>query len=274
MGLNLVEELRKRVPKHAGLEPHVALYAGLFALQSSTEEMIPPPPIGPTEVQSRLSRRVPGMAPEDFRPDEGLLRATWEQVWKITHQHRPDLQEPLEHIRDWMENGKGKLPELALYYLRGELEWIGPDADVDISLLQFLINQTLRPFLHRYAEAIAPWIDQEKWYQPYCPVCGGLPDFAVLRKPYGARWLLCSRCDFEWPYRRVSCPYCGCEDPEKYQYVPSEDQVYRLYLCDRCHHYLKTLDQREIMEERPLPVERVVTLPMDVAAHQAGYKGI
>jgi hypothetical protein len=132
-------------------------------------------------------------------------------------------------------------------------------------------EQRPAPFLRRYAAALAPLVNLETWYRPYCPVCGGEPDFAALDKPHGARRLLCSRCDFEWPFRRTSCPFCGNDKPEQYLYVPSEDGIYRLYLCDRCRRYLKVIDRRELVEERLLPVERILTLPMDQAARQEGY---
>ncbi|MGQ9516160.1 MAG: formate dehydrogenase accessory protein FdhE [Anaerolineae bacterium] len=202
------------------------------------------------------------------------LRDIWKQVCAITHQYRPDLRGALDEICRWAEANDGHLEQLTESYLREELQIISQEAGLDLALLKFLLNHTLRPFLRRYAQTVAPWINTNNWYQPYCPVCGGEPDFAVLEKPHGARRLLCSRCDFEWPYRRTSCPYCGCEDSEKYQYALSEDNVYRLYLCDNCYRYLKTLDLREVFEDRLLPIERIVTLPMDIAAYRAGYGGM
>lgn len=274
MGQELVGELRRRGAEQPDAAVWNAFYADLFSVQSSIEPAIMAPPLTGESVQARLSRRVPAVPPEDVRFDPPLLERSWQQVCAITAKHHPDLIPFVESIDRWIGQDAGRLQEAALYYLRGEIELLSQQAGLDQSLFQFLMNQTCRPFLRRLAQATAPWIDLEHWYQPYCPVCGGEPDFAVLRKPHGARWLLCSRCDFEWPYRRTSCPFCGCEDPEQYQYAPSEDNVYRLYLCDRCHRYLKTLDMREVLGERLPPVERVLTLAMDIAAHQAGYSGM
>lgn len=274
MGKELIEEFRRRVGNDAGVAEMTALYADLLSLQSSVEQDFIVPPVSQQDVQARISRRVPALAPEELRAEANAFQDIWKRVYAVTLQHRADLQDALDEICRWAEADEGHLEQLAELYLRGELQIISQEAGLDPALLKFLMNQALRPFLRRYAQTVAPWIHTDNWYQPYCPVCGGEPDFAVLEKPHGTRRLLCSRCDFEWPYRRTSCPYCGCADPEKYQYALSEDNVYRLYLCDHCHRYLKTLDLREIFEDRLLPVERIVTLPMDIAAYQAGYCGM
>ncbi len=274
MGQELVGELRRRAAEQAGIGVWNAFYAELLSAQVALEPAVIIFPPSKESVQERLSRRVPAVPPEAVHLDPPLLQQSWQRVCSITAQYHAELHTAVESINRWAADDDGRLAQAALYYLRGELELLSQPAGLDPSLFQFLMNQTCRPFLRRLAQAVAPWIDLERWYQPYCPVCGGEPDFAVLRKPHGARWLLCSRCDFEWPYRRTSCPFCGCEDPEQYQYAPSEDNVYRLYLCDHCHRYLKTLDMREVLGERLLPVERVLTLAMDIAAHEAGYTGM
>ncbi len=154
-------------------------------------------------------------------------------------------------------------------YLREGRVQQGEEAGLDNNLLAFILNNALRPFLRAQAEALAPEFNDDEWYRGYCPVCGGEPDFAALEKESGARRLLCSRCDTEWHYRRIGCPFCGEE--ADVAYYPSDDNVYRLYVCDACRGYLKTVDQRQLAEPRPLPVERILTIPMDIAAQDAGY---
>lgn len=268
----LVAELSRQVntrPEWGGM---AAPYLALFSAQAPVEVAFSPSPLPEAEVRDRLARGIPALIPEDFRADPGALRRLWDEVCAIAAHHFPDLAPALESIRHWPDGREDGLLSAALYYLRGEADLLAEEAGLDQSLFQFVLNQTLHPFLRRYALAVAPLVEKTSWYQPYCPICGGQPDLAALTKPHGARRLLCSRCDFEWPFRRTSCPFCGNEDPEQYLYVPSEDGVYRLYLCDRCGHYLKTIDLREVIEERLLPVERVLTLPMDLAARQEGYR--
>jgi len=115
-------------------------------------------------------------------------------------------------------------------------------------------------------------VDQQRWRRGYCPVCGGAPDFATLEAEAGARHLLCSRCNSQWLYHRLGCPFCETTDHTKLVYYPSEDGVYRLYACQECQRYLKTIDLRQVGRTALLPVERLTTVAMDAAARQEGYR--
>ncbi|MGB9777250.1 MAG: formate dehydrogenase accessory protein FdhE [Anaerolineae bacterium] len=267
----LAAELGRRVAQRPELAGMVAPYLALLSAQAPVEVAFSPSPLPEAEVRTRLGRGIPALAPEDFRPDLQVLRPLWEEVCAIAARSFPDLAAGLDSIRMWSDGRGDALLSAATYYLRGEESLLAQEAGLDESLFSFVLNNTLHPFLRRIASVLAPLVDPESWYRPYCPICGGEPDFAALTKPHGARRLLCSRCDFEWPYRRSSCPFCGNDNPDQYLYVPSEDNIYRLYLCDRCRRYLKVIDLRELMEEPPLPVERILTLPMDRAARAEGF---
>ena len=128
----------------------------------------------------------------------------------------------------------------------------------------------MAPFLQRACESILPRIPLHSWHRGTCPVCGGKPSFAALTEDFGSRLLLCSRCNGEWNYSRLGCPFCEEKDPQTY--FASEDGSYRLYICDSCHRYLKTMDIRERGSDRCLPVESLLTVSMDMAAQQKGYK--
>ena len=96
---------------------------------------------------------------------------------------------------------------------------------------------------------------------------------AALERQAGRRRLICSQCDSEWAFRRLGCPFCGSEDPGQLSYYPTEDNIYRLTVCEQCRRYLKTIDLREAAGERYLTAERILTVSMDVAAEEAGYRG-
>lgn len=142
----------------------------------------------------------------------------------------------------------------------------------ETTLAQMATDLALRPYLEWAAEQAMPHVDQERWGRGYCPVCGGAPDLATLDKEVGARHLVCSRCNSQWPYRRVGCPFCGTTDHTSLSYYPTDDGVYRLYVCQECRRYLKTIDLRRTERVVLLPVERVSTGAMDAAAQQEGYR--
>jgi FdhE protein len=142
----------------------------------------------------------------------------------------------------------------------------------ETSLAQMSADLALKPYLEWAAEKVLPHVEMERWRRKYCPVCGGAPDFAFLGEELGTRYLLCSRCSSQWPYSRVGCPFCGTRDHTKLSYYLSEDELYRLYVCQDCRRYLKVLDQRKVGRRVLFPVERVTTVGMDVAAQQEGYR--
>jgi FdhE protein len=155
----------------------------------------------------------------------------------------------------------------------GERQAQQTDEPSSITLAEMSADQALKPYLVWAAEQIIPHLDQGLWKQGYCPVCGGPPDLAFLREETGARRLVCSRCNSQWRYRRVGCPFCDNVDHNQIVYYPSEDKVYRLYVCHACQRYLKTVDLRQTAD-RPVVanVERITTVAMDVAAQQQGYR--
>lgn len=134
-----------------------------------------------------------------------------------------------------------------------------------------VIQAAAKPFLSRYASEFKGSIKQESWRRGYCPVCGGNPDIAYLEKEVGAKWLLCSRCDFEWAFPRLECPFCRNNEPGKLNFFSDEVGYYRLHVCDSCRCYLKVIDLRQTGDEVLLPLERLLTLDLDTQAKQLGY---
>jgi FdhE protein len=130
------------------------------------------------------------------------------------------------------------------------------------SLAQMSVDLALRPYLEWAAEQVLPRVEEAHWRRNY---------FAFLGEESGTRHLLCSRCSSEWTYRRVGCPFCGTADHTKLSYYLSEEEVYRLYVCQACRRYLKVLDLRKVGRQILFPVERITTVGMDVAARQQGY---
>lgn len=103
-------------------------------------------------------------------------------------------------------------------------------------------------------------------------ICGGSTDFAFLDRENGARWLLCARCDTEWRFQRLQCPYCGTQDQNALSYFTAEEGLYRLYVCEQCKRYLKAVDLRQAKAEVLPPLERLYTLDLDRQAQEHGYR--
>jgi len=149
----------------------------------------------------------------------------------------------------------------------------GDGPEVVPTLADLSVDLALRPYLEWAAQQLAlPAEAEGAWRQGYCPICGGAPDLASLGEESGARFLLCSRCNTQWAYHRLGCPFCGTTDHTRLFYYPSDDRVYRLTVCRECRRYLKTIDLRQVHRAVLLPLERLTTLSMDAAALEAGYR--
>src|ERR1051325_6665190 len=116
---------------------------------------------------------------------------------------------------------------------------IGPGAAPEDPAAGFFSRVLLQP----YAESLATRgdIDCYETADATCPFCNARPVAVVLRgEGDGAkRWLLCSICSTEWPFRRVICPNCGEQDKDKLPiYTACGIDHVRVAACDSCNTYL------------------------------------
>lgn len=220
--------------------------------------------------EEATQRRQSGLAlisSRELRLDWDAFSALYRRVCQISAEHRADLADSFRTLEKVPDEEPEKLQSWASRFMVENR--LSEDAS---GLTTFVLTHTLRPFLRRYAQAYASLVDEAGWKRGYCPVCGGEPDFASLSASQeGARTLLCSRCDNEWLYARLGCPFCENKDYRRISYFSEEKGLHRLYVCDNCQRYLKTVDLRGALGRVLLPVERVLTLGMDLAAQEAGY---
>lgn len=262
----LEEEGEKRPELAETIDLHHAL------LLAQVDAQVRPPHLSmePEEAKALLRQGIPLLQPEALEVDWGAFAKLCEEICRIASQHKPELGEEFERILTFL-GSYGDKRSLVVDYLRDRPLEAMEGKDLNGELLAFVLNSALHPFLRAYSEVLIALVDDSLWYHGHCPVCGGQPDFAVLEAGSGARHLLCSRCDTQWLSRRMECPFCGNTEPNKLIYYPSEDEVYRLYVCQVCNRYLKAIDVRQVARDVIPPVERIVTVSMDVAAREAGY---
>ncbi|MBW2636778.1 MAG: formate dehydrogenase accessory protein FdhE [Deltaproteobacteria bacterium] len=140
-------------------------------------------------------------------------------------------------------------------------------------LLGFLIEESLRPALEVISERYGKIIEASEWSEGYCPICSREPKIGELKDEEGRRYLFCSQCGLEWPYKRVKCPFCGNEDQQELAYFTIEDEEkYRVDVCNECKRYIKTVDLRNTKEAVNLDIEDIATLHLDILANDEGYE--
>ena len=266
----MYEQVGQRLRQEAAERPELAntidLYCALLEAQARARVE---PGVAPDarEVAARLEQGLPLLSPEALAVDGEALAELSDEIVSILAARRPEQADALAAVRAWLSRERERLGALAAEYLREGHIGEGDEAD----LLAFIFDTALHPFLRALALPLAPLLEGRTWYRGVCPACGGKPDFAALDRR-GGRRLFCPRCDTEWTFRRVGCPFCDNDDPRQLGYFPSGDGAYRINVCGACRRYIKTIDLRAVTGERLPAMERVLTLGMDLAAQKAGYQ--
>lgn len=265
----VIQEARARYPH---LAETFDLHLAILEVRSAVTVPQPPVPLK-QEVQERLALGKPILPMVDLRLDWDMLIRLAGEICRLAARYRPADAEAFTRIAARFADDPVFAREAVKRYL-GETATLKDPLlfpDLSPSLLRFVLSNALHPVLNACAWAWQSLVDNAGWLRGYCPICGGEPDFAMLAKGSGALHLLCSRCDFQWTFRRAVCPYCNEAAPGKIGYFLSDNGVYRLYICDTCKRYLKVIDLRELERGVDLPAERVATIWLDLAAIDAGY---
>jgi len=273
--LQILRALVAARQQHEELADLLDFYRDLYEVQFQAKATVPEPEVrDELAMRWRLEGGIPQLTFEQLRLEPQPFAHLVDQVSETLRRHNPG----------WEFEREGRSPENLTDLAREVFEtWdtltapkSGSGRDETGAMwsdhpIALAVGFALGPYLQRAAEVILPQLDLSLWTQNYCPICGGRPNLAVLEEERGARRLMCSRCNGLWNYPRVGCPFC--KSKEKQIYYASQDGVYRLYVCPVCNHYIKTIDLRGVYREVHLPVERLLTVGMDLAAQQQGYEG-
>ncbi|MDD5095538.1 MAG: formate dehydrogenase accessory protein FdhE [Dehalococcoidia bacterium] len=253
------------------LPENVELYRDLLRISVEAKKSIPSPQPILTELEAGATLRngIPLVKWDAISVDWPTFRELFQRAFALLAEHAVPSPEKSERAAFDIT----LLQEMAkAWYEDASLSSWAVTLGVMEDALARAIQCALRPFLKTRTEVLAGLVDQGQWRRGYCPVCGGKPDFAFLDKDRGARRLVCSRCDTDWLFQRLECPYCRNSDQKELAYFTDEKELYRLYTCERCHRYLKAIDLRQTESEILAPLERLLTADMDRQGQEKGYK--
>ncbi len=267
----ILERLEKREKEEGQLPLLLEFYKKLLKVQAGVRQRSgsPSPALSKDTILKRIQSGQPLLRFDELDLDWTLVQDTFARVSSLFAGY-PQL---FGDILEKPESGGGRV----LTKKAAEAWFAGKEIPQKIqdgigeNLLQAMIQATMQPFLAECAQELIGSIEQQSWRRRCCPVCGGSPDIAYLEKEHGARWLVCSRCDSEWLFQRLQCPYCGNQEQEKLAFFTDDKELYRLYVCEKCKCYLKAVDLRKVEAEILLPLERFYTLDLDAQAREKGY---
>ena len=268
----ILKKLKEQEKEEGSLPLLLEFYRELLQIQSRAQKRIGTPESGLSSETShkRMQKGLPLAGFDELDLDWALVREVFVEVIAAFASYQELFGETPERLR---KPGAGRLltrKAVKAWFTGRELPPTLLDG-VSENLMQAIIQATLKPFLAGYSQALISSVEQEFWHRGYCPICGGSPDLAFLHKEYGARWLLCSRCDSEWLFQRLECPYCDTKEQSALAFFTDDKELYRLYVCERCKCYLKAIDLRKADSEILLPLERLYTMDIDSQAKEYGY---
>ena len=269
--LRKLEEWEQREDRLPG---PVELYQQLLAIQVEAKASVTVSRLSFSEesVVSHLSGGKPLLSFENMALDWVSVQRLFRKAIAIIVKHSEDASKEAADLESLASDLAALAKAAQAWYEGSSLQPSAEARGINEELLTFVLQITLHPYLAVHSETLIDLVPQESWRRGYCPICGGSPDFAFLTTELGARWLLCSRCDAQWLFQRLQCPYCDNRDQSALAYFTDDNELYRLYVCERCRRYLKAIDLRQTEEEILLPLERVLTAEMDKQAQETGYE--
>lgn len=264
----VVEALTRAMEEEPELAPYYELHRTLLDLQAQAREEISTRLEVPDEeaLEARTLEGLPMISFDDLDIDDARLASLAAEIASVLAEYEVEAEagdQPVDPA-GWAALARQR-------FEAGQSAAREAPEEQELTLVQLAADLALRPYLEWAAEQVVPQVDPQRWGRSYCPACGGAPDLATLDEEGGSRRLVCSRCSSEWVYRRLGCPFCGTSDHARLSYYASEDGKYRLYVCENCRRYLKTIDLRS-GKVAPLRAERIITVAMDAAAREAGYR--
>ena len=266
----ILERLEEWQQEEGSLPDILGYYRDLLRVQVEAEAAAasPEPAFTKTEIDSAVRKGIPLLEWDALSIDWAAFENLFRGAAAVIGEHGESVSAGLREIA----SDRSLLQEIARSWYEGSALTPAAEAHgVSEEHLAVATHCAMKPFLASRAQALVKLVPQEQWRRDICPICGGKPDFAYLDRERGARWLVCARCDTEWLFQRLECPYCGNKDQDKLKYYADDAALYRLYVCLACKAYLKAIDLRKTEADVLMPLERVLTVDMDRQGREEGY---
>jgi len=236
-----------------------------------------------SDIASRLQMGLPLLEKNNIYIEAEVAQSSFIQLLTI-FEHFPQQYPPekIESLRQVLDK-KDQLPNEFIQNLIAEnrdyFRQLSDSLSIEPGMLVFIAKTISLPFLKTYADVLQPYLAEKDkiWLRPFCPLCGNVAAMARLEKETGQRHLWCPICHTEWVFIRNQCAYCANENPKGIQYFfDDNDSLYRVYVCDQCNRYLKTIDENKYAFIFPLTMalEDLITHYLDEIAIKEGYQNI
>ena len=255
--------LRQSRQEHPQLADLLALHEDILALQALAEgegESATGPLPLPDGRTRDLAEGTPWLRFDDLALDENGFARAVRQIAAVLQQYRQ------EWAGEAVSADPAELLALAQKAVEGRRSLIQDETGLTEASVELAIEAEMR----RMAGRVASRLDLDQWRRGKCPFCGSAPALSLLEPSVGARFLFCQRCHTSWSFPRTGCAFCS--NDTSLTYHTTDDEAYRLYVCPVCQKYLKTVDLRRLSGEVNPAVENLLTVGLDLAAEERGYR--
>ena len=273
MKISALQQAAKAAPEYAAITMlFSAVYGYLLNREGRTGINIDVSAINRAE---RTANHFPLISPADISIEHEDFIEFVVGVITVLEQQGKDGGDELAGISRALSAGDidpGPLLIAILERRRGPIDEAASSLKVPAPLLEYIFEIPFKTALENFAAGI-PGDAFTEWQESICPVCGARPSMAELSGEEGRRLLSCSACFYTWPFKRLKCPSCGCEDADKLSYFTAgEGGATRVDTCRACSRYIKTRDSRKGGGEVPLEIEDLLTIHLDLLASREGFE--
>ncbi|BDD87974.1 formate dehydrogenase accessory protein FdhE [Desulfofustis limnaeus] len=109
------------------------------------------------------------------------------------------------------------------------------------------------------------------WSKGYCPLCGALPQVAVL-DDQGRKLLVCLECSHSWYFSRLSCPGCEHEDAQASTvFFVDDTKDETAFVCSQCGRYLPTKRLSLALKQPNYDVVSLGLIHLDMILQEKGF---
>jgi len=299
--LKRLDTLAERAPD---MVEAVAFYQAALPLLREFQAKVEPFSLTPEVAQGKLQAGLPLLVGENLPLDVDTILTLFFKLcrivetigapterpargWSLFKRGQPDALKLIDHAR--MGDGqslraaaaaqirhaveKQQFDVIAIFSALASGEWrrvelLAASQKLDAELLRMLAQNSLKPWLRAWSQALKPLVSVEHWQRGQCPFCGSPPALTEIQGKEGARHLRCAICGGDWPYPRLQCAFCANKDYKTLGYisVEGEEDKYRLQTCNRCRGYLKVIVTYDPTPADLLAVEDLATLHLDLIA--------
>ncbi len=262
----------------------INFYQQLLLLQHQSKKLINKEKLSllasSVDLEQRLVAGRPLVETTNFYIDQQFAAAMVHDLTTVLRQSRPKEQaETIVAFEAALSQNKVNLVDFLKNFIgeeRGYFQELEQSFHINFELLIFMARTIAQPLLEVHRQVLQPDTQQmaEHWSRPFCPTCGSVAAMARLEKEVGQKILWCSVCNSQWNFQRLQCPFClNAEQSQLRYFFIQETSPYRVDVCDKCKHYIKTVDERKLSGARDIfmNIEDLLSLNLDHQAEAEGY---